>query len=51
MRGREEIDKAGYTSYVIKDIGKENKVFVEKEFNKFIKYIAGWTGDGSSSVS
>jgi G:T-mismatch repair DNA endonuclease (very short patch repair protein) len=46
-----EINKAGYTSYVIKDMGKENKAFVEEEFKKFIKYIAEWTGDGSSSVS
>lgn len=32
----EEIIKAGYTYYVIKDMGKFNKNFVKAEFNKFI---------------
>lgn len=37
----EEITKAGYTPYVIKDMGKHNKEFVEKEFEKLKTYIAG----------
>lgn len=36
-----EIQKKGYYPYVIKDMGKYNKNFVEKEFVKFIKHIAG----------
>lgn len=32
-----EIIKLGYTPYVIKDMGKENKKFVKDEFKKFIK--------------
>jgi hypothetical protein len=32
-----EILESGYTPYVIKDMGKYNKEFVEKEFEKFIK--------------
>ena len=35
-----EIIKCGYTPYIIKDLGKYNKNFVEQEFDKFIKYIA-----------
>jgi hypothetical protein len=31
-----EIENMGYKSYVIKDLGKANKEFVEKEFKKFI---------------
>lgn len=31
-----EIIKCGYTPYIIKDLGKFNKSFVEYEFNKFI---------------
>lgn len=31
-----EIEKMGYKPYVIKDLGKANKKFVEKEFQKFI---------------
>lgn len=31
-----EIEKEGYRVYVIKDLGKANKEFVEKEFKKFI---------------
>jgi hypothetical protein len=34
-----EIEKYGYTYYIIKDMGKHNKEFVEKEFNRFIEYI------------
>lgn len=36
-----EIQKVGYIPYVIKDMGKYNKSFVETEFEKFKKYIAG----------
>lgn len=36
-----EIQKAGYVPYIIKDMGKYNKAFVETEFEKFKKYIAG----------
>ena len=32
----QEIIKCGYTPYIIKDMGKANKRFVEKEFEKFI---------------
>lgn len=32
-----EIIKSGYIPYVVKDMGKENKKFVKKEFEKFIK--------------
>ncbi len=46
-----EITNSGYKPYVIKDMGKEDSEFVKKEFEKFLKYIAGWTGGGSSSVS
>lgn len=46
-----EITNYGYKPYVIKDMGKEDSEFVKKEFEKFLKYIAGWTGGGSSSVS
>lgn len=34
-----EIQKAGYTPYIIKDMGKYNKSFVEIEFQKFLEYI------------
>jgi len=34
-----EIKNAGYTLYIIKDLGRENKEFVEKEFKKFEKYM------------
>ena len=34
-----EIKKAGYKSYTIKDMGSYNKNFVEKEFNKFYNSI------------
>lgn len=36
-----EIEKCGYTPYIIKDMGKHNPKFVEEEFEKFKKYIAG----------
>jgi len=36
-----EITNSGYKPYVIKDMGKENIEFVKKEFEKFLKYIAG----------
>jgi hypothetical protein len=34
-----EIEKAGYIPYVIEDRGKYNTLFVEEEFNKFIRLI------------
>lgn len=34
-----EIEKAGYKAYIIKDLGKYNKTFVENEFKKFLKSI------------
>jgi hypothetical protein len=39
----DEIKKCGYIPYVIKDMGKFNEEKVQKEFDKFIKYTAGWT--------
>lgn len=36
-----EIIKAGYTPYVIKDVGREDKSFVESEFRKFQIFITG----------
>ncbi len=33
----EEIKKCGYLPYIIKDMGRENKKFVELEFEKMIK--------------
>lgn len=36
-----EITNSGYKPYIIKDMGKENNEFVKKEFEKFLKYIAG----------
>ena len=36
-----EIIKCGYTPYIIKDMGKYNKKFVEEQFNLFLKNIAG----------
>ena len=35
-----EIIKYGYTPYIIKDLGKHNKVFVKTEFDKFINFIS-----------
>lgn len=34
-----EIKKAGYIPYIIKDVGKNKKAFVESEFKKFIKTL------------
>jgi len=34
-----EIEIKGYESYIIKDMGKENKKFVEKEFKVFLDYL------------
>jgi hypothetical protein len=34
-----EIEKAGYTSYIVMDMGGENKKFVESEFNKFRAWL------------
>ena len=34
-----EIIKFGYTPYIIKDMGKYNKTFVEKQFDIFIDYL------------
>jgi len=31
----------GYTPYIIKDLGRANKVFVQSEFDKFLHYIEG----------
>jgi hypothetical protein len=36
-----EIDKFGYTPYIINDYGKENRVFVEEQFNIFINFLNG----------
>ena len=35
-----EIENCGYIPYIIKDLGGEDKKFVENEFEKFLKYIA-----------
>ena len=34
-----EIASCDYTLYVIKDMGKHNKTFVEKEFDIFLKFV------------
>jgi hypothetical protein len=34
-----EIIKTGYTPYIIKDMGRENKEFVIEEFNKLTRHI------------
>ena len=34
-----EIIKAGYIPFVIKDMGKHNKLFVEQEFEKFVDFV------------
>lgn len=34
-----EIEKAGYKFYIIRDMGKYNKLFVEKEFKNFLDYL------------
>ena len=47
-----EIENKGYLPYIIKDMGKYNKKFVEKQFASFLKLnIVGWTGEGTSSAS
>ena len=38
-----EIKKCGYNSYIIKDMGKYNPKFVEKEFKKFICEVEKWS--------
>lgn len=35
---QKEIEKVGYKIYVIKDLGKYNRDFVEEEFKKFLEY-------------
>lgn len=37
----DQIQLCGYIPYVIKDMGKENKQFVEEQFNLFLEHIAG----------
>jgi hypothetical protein len=37
----DEINHLGYDSYIIKDLGKFNKKFVENEFHKFNKWLRG----------
>lgn len=34
-----EIIKCGYIPYIIKDMGKYKKSFVEEEFEKFLNYL------------
>ena len=34
-----EIKNCGYIPYIIKDMGKANKRFVEQEFKKFLKLL------------
>jgi hypothetical protein len=42
------IEKHGYQSYVIKDMGKHNPVFVREEFEKFIEWcLSNATGKDS----
>jgi hypothetical protein len=36
-----EIIKAGYVPYIIKDMGSYDEEFVNCQFEKFLKYIAG----------
>lgn len=40
-----EIQNCNYTPYIICDMGKYNKQFVENEFNKFIETITLWGGE------
>lgn len=42
----QEIKKCGYITYVIKDMGRYKKHFVEKEFEKLKQYIAGTSQGG-----
>lgn len=46
-----EIKKCGYEPYIIKDLGKFNKFFVEEEFNKLKKILRGRLEMVSSTVS
>ena len=34
-----EIEKLGWSPYIIEDRGKFNKQFIEKEFDKFVEYV------------
>jgi hypothetical protein len=34
-----EIEKANYKPYIVKDMGKENKKFVEEQFGLFLSKI------------
>ena len=34
-----EIEECGWTPYIIKDMGKENKDFVKEKFDEFLKYL------------
>ena len=45
-----EIKKCGYKPYIIKDMGSEDRLFVEKEFKKFLKYsgLEKWPISGVS---
>ena len=36
-----EIESLGFTPYIVKDMGKFNVSFVNKEFENFLKFIAG----------
>jgi hypothetical protein len=40
-KNKKEIENCGYSIYIIKDMGKHNKNFVEKEFKKFL-FIMGY---------
>jgi hypothetical protein len=44
-----EIIKCGYTPYIIKDMGKQNKKFVKEEFDKFITYCRKLAGKPQAS--
>lgn len=33
------INEHGYTPFIVKDLGKYNKKFVEAEFNRFLKTL------------
>lgn len=37
----DQIKLCGYTPYIIKDLGKYNKEFVEEQFNLFLEHLAG----------
>lgn len=44
-----EIENAGYKSYVVKDMGKCNKKFVETQFEFFLKYCGKIVGNLQAS--